>query len=449
MTKPQLDSGSEPVIAVGLVEKAEDISFRLLSEFVDASGSTYPAGEYKIACTDGTLTCQGRPVPDSREFHLSPVDRDAGRFSLEATIGIDFHWQQTEVQTFNGALRFVLQTGNRVTAINDVPLETYILSVICSEMSSSSPPDLVKAHAVVSRSWLLAQMAAKSSAPDNAVHEQIKDDEITRWYDHQAHAGFDVCADDHCQRYQGVHRISESRVYSAIQDTSGQVLTHLGKVCDARFSKSCGGVTEDFRLAWSDEEVPYLVPLVDGPDKQMPRPPLTDEAAARESILSEPDVYCNCSDERILKQVLVSYDQNTRDFFRWQVKLTAAEGGELLKQKLGLDFGALVAIQPVERGLSGRLKRVRLTGEKGSVVIGKELEIRRALSPSHLYSSAFVVDTVGPEEAPDEFILKGAGWGHGVGLCQIGAAAMAWQGISHADILQHYYPGTQVEQLYQ
>ena len=351
---------------------------------------------------------------------------------LEATIGIDFHWQQKEVQTFSGGLRLALQPGGRVTVINDVPLETYITSVVCSEMRSTSPPDLAKAHAIISRSWLLAQLEPQTPQPT----ERIQAGEIIRWYDRQAHTGFDVCADDHCQRYQGTGRIDSPAVADAVGDTRGMVLTHGGKPCDARFSKCCGGVTEDFKTAWGDEPVPYLVPVFDGPGSKMPA------QSVREFITSPPEVYCHCTDERILKQVLNPYDLETNDFFRWQQKLGAQEASDLIRNKLGVDLGRIVSMEPVERGLSGRLKRLRLVGEAGSLVIGKELEIRRALSESHLYSSAFVVDTQGPDDQPEAFVLKGAGWGHGVGLCQIGAAVMAFQGVGYSEILEHYYPGT-------
>jgi SpoIID/LytB domain protein len=299
-------------------------------------------------------------------------------------------------------------------------------------MRSTSPPDLVKAHAVISRSWLLAQLEPQAPRPT----EHIKEGEIIRWYDRQAHTGFDVCADDHCQRYQGTGRIDSKAVAKAVADTRGLVLIHDGKPCDTRFSKCCGGITEDFTTTWGDESVPYLVSVVDGP-QEIP------EQSAREFITTPPDVYCRCSDKKILEQVLNPYDLETQDFFRWRLTLGAREAGDLVKKKLGEDLGRIAKLEPLERGRSGRIKRLRLVGETGSLVIGKELEIRRALSESHLYSSAFVVDTEG-----SDFILKGAGWGHGVGLCQIGAAVMAFKGIEYPEILKHYYPGTQLKQVW-
>jgi stage II sporulation protein D len=402
----------EPTIAVGLVDNAGSVSVRLKGNFKDAAGRAVPSGV--VSSGSGELT-------------LTPVDPGRDHFSIEATIGVDFHWQQTEELSFSGSLRLVPRPGGRVTVINDVPLETYITSVVCSEMRSTSPPELVKAHAIISRSWLLAQLEPQSPQPT----ERIQDGEIIRWYDRQAHTGFDVCADDHCQRYQGVGRIDSPAVTGAVGATRGLVLTYDGQPCDARFSKCCGGVTEDFTTAWGDQPVPYLVPVFDGPGSEMP------EQSVGEFIKNPPDAYCRCTDQKILEQVLNPYDLETKDFFRWQATLSVEEAGDLVKKKLGEDLGRIVKLESLERGRSGRIKRLRLVGEAGSLVIGKELEIRRALSESHLYSSAFVVDTDG-----QDFILSGAGWGHGVGLCQIGAAVMALEGVEHPEILRHYYPGT-------
>ncbi len=448
MTTISCDMSEEPTIAVGLVENSESVALHLRGDFTDSTGRRLPPGEYQIECREGMLECSGAVSFDSQKLQFTPSEMGTDRFSLEATIGINFHWQQQEMQTFCGGLRFVPQPENCVTVINDVPLETYLISVICSEMSADSPPEFIKAHSIISRSWLLAQLESITNHQSTMQNEQIHDGEIIRWYDRQAHTEFDVCADDHCQRYQGVSRIRSPEVQKAILDTRGQVLAFNGQACDARFSKCCGGVTEDFRTAWSDRKIPYLVPVPDAPDNKMPSPSLTEEQAMRQFISNQPDAYCNCTDERILNKILVSYDKTTRDFFRWQVKLSAHQASKLIKDKLGIDLGRLVAMEPVERGLSGRLKRLHLKGETKSVVIGKELEIRRALSPSHLYSSAFVIDIEGTVEKPETFILNGAGWGHGVGLCQIGAAAMAEGGIGYKDILKHYYPGTVIERFY-
>jgi stage II sporulation protein D len=411
-------TGKEPTVAVGLVENAESVSIRLKGSYQEQDGRVVPPGV--ISSPPAGLI-------------LEPLNPEEDRFLVEATIGIDFHWQQKEELSFSGALRLVPGPGGKVTLINDVPLEDYITSVVCSEMRSTSPPDLVKAHAVISRSWLLAQLEPKAPQPT----ERIQEGEIIRWYDRQAHTGFDVCADDHCQRYQGTGRIDSPAVARAVADTRGLVLIHDGQPCDARFSKCCGGITEDFTTAWGDQPVPYLIPVFDGPDAEIPTKP------PREFIANPPDAYCNCADDRILEQVLNPYDLETKDFFRWQVRLGAQETGDLVKKKLGVDLGFIKALEPLERGRSGRIKRLRLVGESGSLVIGKELEIRRALSESHLYSSAFVVDTEGTD-----FILNGAGWGHGVGLCQIGAAVMAFQGLEYSEILKHYYPGTGLKRVW-
>lgn len=438
----------EPTIAVGLVENAESITFRLLDVFADAGGKRFFPGEYRITCKEGKLSCNGEVHDGSLGLTLSGADTES-RFRIQVTIGIDFHWQQERTHTFSGTLRFLSRPGNRITVINDVPLETYILSVSCSEMSVKSPEEFLRAHSIISRSWLLAQLASKQSPPVKHTERLDRDNEIIRWYDRQDHTDFDVCADDHCQRYQGIDMIDSGLVSRSVNDTRGLILVYNGKPCDARFSKCCGGVTEDFRLAWSETIHPYLVPVFDGPKDRLPSPPLSDEHAARNFITGYPDVYCNCEDEKILSRILNNYDRTTHDFFRWRVKLTQEEISGLLKKKLELDLGRIIALDPVERGLSARLKRLRLIGEKAAVIIGKELEIRRALSPTHLYSSAFVIDTEGPEECPDTFILTGAGWGHGVGLCQIGAAVMACRGIDYREILQHYYPGSVLERIYQ
>jgi SpoIID/LytB domain protein len=311
-------------------------------------------------------------------------------------------------------------------------------------MDASSPLELIKAHSVISRSWLLAQREGSKS---RSTVTAAKGERI-RWYDREAHRSFDVCADDHCQRYHGIDRIKSPEAHRAVRETRGQVLVFTGHICDARYSKCCGGVTEDFRVAWNDEEVPYLVSVPDGPGNEMPHPPLTDETAVREFLRNPPDAYCNCTDDEVLTTILTPHDRETRDFFRWTTRLGADRASELFTEKSGIDLGRIVSLEPVERGLSGRLKRLRFIGERAVIVVGKELEIRRSLSPTHLLSSAFVVDIDGPAQRPEAFILSGAGWGHGVGLCQIGAAVMARRGTGHEEILTHYYPATTLERIY-
>jgi peptidoglycan hydrolase-like amidase len=434
----------EPAISVGLVQHVPAVAINLTGGFFGADGAALPEGEYRSARAGDRVVTAG-PVPASGAgWHVQPRSSSQGRFSLETTIGIDFHWEQQERQSFAGALRVIPVGEAGLTVINDVPLETYLASVICSEMSSTAAPDLSRAHAVIARSWLLAQIERRGHVPASAPPGQPQlGGEWIRWYDRESHLEFDVCADDHCQRYQGVDRIDNPNVLRAIEETRGEVLTFGGAICDARYSKSCGGVTEDFRAAWGDEHVPYLVPLRDQPGSPMPDPPLTDEIAARAWIESSPPAWCNCTDNALLATFLPSYDRQTHDFYRWTVRLSPAEAGALVSRKLGVDLGRVLAIEPLARGHSGRLVRLHIAGEHGEMIIGKELEIRRALSPKHLYSSAFVVDRDG-----EDFILKGAGWGHGVGLCQIGAAVMAASDVGYREILAHYYPGTRLESAY-
>jgi peptidoglycan hydrolase-like amidase len=419
----------EPRISVGLVDGAKSIELSLHG-YQHAGGGPIDDGAHELKADAG------------HTLHVVPRSPESF-FRIATTIGIDFHWQQRETQSFHGGLR-VERDGDRLIAINDVPLETYLSSVICSEMNAASPPESLRAHSVISRSWLLAQIAPQPQrdGPAPGPGEHIK------WYDRQAHQRFDVCADDHCQRYQGITRIANETAAEAVRVTRGMVLLHGGKVADARYYKCCGAVVESYRAAWHDEDVPYLVPLFDGPDESLPKPPLTEERAFRAFIDSPPDAFCNCNDTRILDTILPTYDRKTPDFYRWTVRLGHEDAARLIKEKLGFDFGRITALEPVERAVSGRLVKLGIRGDKGSIVIGKELEIRRALSKSHLYSSAFLVETEGPSDRPDTFILRGAGWGHGVGLCQIGAAVMATRGYDHRKILAHYYPNTTLESLY-
>lgn len=399
-------------LSVGLVEGRRAIRVELLSPFVDEQGRVYPSGRHEI----------------SAPLSLRPDDPTRAAFAvLDVTIGVGFHWQRDERQVFRGALRVVEDHG--LVAINDVPLDEYVTSVISSEMSAFCPLELLKAHAVISRSWLLhPRFHPESSGRGNA--EARSAGEIVRWYGREAHRHFDVCADDHCQRYQGITTAFTPAATRAVDETAGELLLHQGQVCDARFSKCCGGMSELYRSAWDDRDVPYLTSVYDGP---APAPAFEAEAW----ILGEPPAWCHTEDRALLARLLPGFDQETRDFFRWTVVLTGAEIRRHVSEKLGVDLGVVRSLEPLERGASGRIVRLRLTGESGSLVVGKELEIRRALAPTHLYSSAFVVD-----EVAGRFTLHGAGWGHGVGLCQIGAAVMATQGHDYRQILAHYYPGT-------
>jgi stage II sporulation protein D len=438
----------EPTIAVGLIQQAESLSLALRGTYQSPRGEI---GEdtFQATLEGGTILLKNRAGTEhARGECLSLKAKSSScQFQTETTIGIDFHWQQRETQTFAGDLTLKLIQG-KITLINHVPLESYISSVICSEMSPSAPADLTRAHAVISRSWLLAQLVALPS-PTTATPSAPQGDTIERvlWYDRQAHTDFDVCADDHCQRYQGIGKITNSRVFQDIAATRGQVLSFGGEICDARFSKCCGGVVEDFTTAWGDQPVPYLCHGTDLRGAKSP-PSLCEESHARAFIESRPAAFCDCSDASILQRVLPNFDQRTTDFFRWKVALTPEEIRSLILRKIQLDIGEVLALTPLERGPSGRLKRLRVKGSKKTLILGKELEIRRLLSPTHLYSSAFIIDTDGPPNAPTKFILRGAGWGHGVGLCQIGAAVMACEGVDYARILNHYYPRTELRRLY-
>lgn len=444
---------SEPKVKVGLLAGVARVALVFGGTCQTNEGRTVAAGEYTAFIEAGSLVLtdrQGRTekfVADSGvELQFNPADT----FTLRGvTIGIDFHWQQQEDQTFTGALLLRADAHDRLLVINRVPVEAYVTSVIASEMSATAHPELLKAHAIISRSWLLAQLAPWKTSRANAGQIQTAE-EIVRWYDRENHTGFDICADDHCQRYQGVTKVTAANVYEAINATSGKVLAYANELCDARFSKSCGGFTELFSTAWEADDVPYLQAFYDG--EQWPADfqlPLSDETNAATWIRHAPAAFCNAHDPAILTKILPNFDQATTDFFRWQVTLEQAELQALLERKLGLSFGAIHALEPLERGPSGRLKRLRIVGAQRTLVIGKELEIRRALSPSHLYSSAFVIEPEAVQNGvPARFTLRGAGWGHGVGLCQIGAALMAEQGYTAEQILSHYYRGTHLFELY-
>jgi stage II sporulation protein D len=403
-------------VSVGLLEERASVEVELSGgAFVDTEGKRFGPGRYRFAS----------------EVTLIPSDSASCAFALDdVTIGIGFHWQRQERQVFRGALRLI--GGNAgLIAINDVALEDYVTSVISSEMSASCPLELLKAHAVISRSWVLSPRAARARAV-RAPSKRHDPHEILRWYGREGHADFDVCADDHCQRYQGLTKAFSPAAAEAVRSTTGEFLRYQGAICDARFSKVCGGVTERYATAWEDEEIPYLESVYDGPGQSCS---LTPE----ERLRSEPPAYCSTKDAELLSRVLPAFDQETQDFYRWQIAYAPEELADVIRSRLGVDLGSIADLQALARGPSGRIYRLKITGQRDYVIIGKELEIRRALSPTHLYSSAFIVD-----KEPNRFVLRGAGWGHGVGLCQIGAAVMANMGKTYVEILRHYYPGTTV-----
>lgn len=447
---------NEPIVAVGLMSGVETVSFELKGDFVDANGVRFGAGSYHTATACNRVEivdASGRRFSSGPEIRLSPVAPDSSFIVRDVVIGIDFHWEQKQDQQFQGALRLKLSADGRVIVINEIGVEAYLTSVISSEMSAMADVELLKAHAVISRSWLLAQMKpwkkprVKSEPKIEIVNTEKQ---LIRWYDQESHTDFDVCADDHCQRYQGITKATSPMVFEVIQATFGQVLTFDEQLCDARFSKSCGGMSESFDAAWADEKLAYLAVSYDG--EMFPAEfalPLTEETNAEKWIRSSPPAFCNTTDPKVLGKILPDFDQATRDFYRWRVTIAQDELQELLRRKLGIEFGAISRLEPVERAASGRLVKLRIVGEREQLVIGKELEIRRALSPSHLYSSAFVVETSGQDSIPKQFTLIGAGWGHGVGLCQIGAALMAERGYRFEQILAHYYHESQLQALYQ
>jgi stage II sporulation protein D len=441
-----------PSISVGILS-APTIGFYLHHNYCLPQGDVLLAGSYTATVTgNGVVLDDGqKQLYFDGEVHLLPFDASVASFTLLAVvIGVDFHWERQEDQVFMGQLVFKVIDG-KLTAINTLPIEDYLKSVISSEMSATSSPELLKAHAVISRSWLLAQLQKSQSI--GAEHHRYQtvfqsDTELVKWYDREDHHHFDVCADDHCQRYQGVTRASTQMVVDAVDATSGKVLMYDGKICDARFSKCCGGVTELFENAWELVAHPYLQKVVDNDVEPAGFSlDLEREGPANEWILSSPPAFCNTHNKEVLGQVLNDYDQETNDFYRWQVVYSQHELSALVARKSGIDFGAITNLIPIERGASGRLVKLKIIGTKKTMIIGKELEIRKVLSDSHLYSSAFVVDK-SEANGNVQFTLRGAGWGHGVGLCQIGAAVMGHTGYSYQEILMHYFRSAELVKRY-
>lgn len=436
----------DPIVSVGIVS-ASKLCFSLNAPYTVCGSQR--CGKQVVELSEGRILWENTLYD---ELLFEPTDAHSS-FTLEdVTIGVNFHWERKEAQTFLGKLRFIVEDNN-ICAINELPVETYLTSVISSEMSATSSLELLKAHAVISRSWLLAQMEQRK-ADNNNVEKQSSffktDEEIVRWYDREDHKRFDVCADDHCQRYQGITKAANKHVVEAIQQTAGEILTRHGEICDARYSKCCGGAVEEFQYCWENIKKPYLQALPDALPDTTPLPDLTDEAVARQWILSSPDAFCNTTDQKVLSQVLNDFDQETTDFYRWSQTYSQAEVKQLLEGKLEVQFGDIIDLVPLSRGKSGRIYRLKIVGKERTLIIGKELEIRRALSKSHLYSSAFIVEKADIKDGvPQKFIIKGAGWGHGVGLCQIGAAMMGKQGYRYKEILLHYYKGAEITKAYQ
>ena len=466
----------EPKVHVGILFEPQ-IEFILLNPY--RINGIEISGKQVVTYNEGRILWNGRLYD---ELLFEPVNEATDAFELlDVTIGINFHWERKEDQRFLGSLKIIVE-NKKLTGINVIHVEDYLTSVISSEMSATASLELLEAHAVISRSWLLAQIHKNKEITETQTEYSAftqTDEELIRWYDREDHTRFDVCADDHCQRYQGITRASTEIVKQAIAATRGQVLTSDGKICDARFSKCCGGAFEEFQYCWEDVKYPYLTKQRDWSKSttsyklpatnamqndsaapvagssslvaDSPLPDLTQEAKAEQWIRTSPEAFCNTTDKKVLSQVLNNYDQETTDFYRWKVVYTQEELSALILKRSGIDYGQIIDLVPIARGTSGRLWKLKIVGTKKTLTIGKELEIRRTLSTSHLYSSAFVVDKedISPEGIPARFILTGAGWGHGVGLCQIGAAVMGEQGYKYDAILLHYYIGANIEKLYE
>lgn len=432
----------QPNVSVGIMS-GKEIEFEILSD---------GAGARKAVLREGKIEYDGALYDELYFDSKTPSTMFAEpSFVLHGvTIGVNFHWERKENQRFAGSLKIIVDR-DRLTAINVVGVEDYLLSVISSEMSANASEEFLKAHAVISRSWLMAQIETSGKKHEVHVPEGVTDlpslvmnldsmmneaqsdaslsgtIEYVKWYDHEDHKLFDVCADDHCQRYQGLTRATGTTVRRVIDRTWGQVITYEGKLCDARFSKCCGGRMERFSTCWEDKDFAYLQPLPDAPDHK-----------------EGETCFCDTRDKEILSQVLNNYDQETVDFYRWTVTYDKKELSDLIERRSGHRIGRIISLEPLERGESGRIHKLKIVGSENTLVVGKELEIRRILSDSHLKSSAFDV-----EMTPEKVILHGCGWGHGVGLCQIGAAVMASKGYDYRQILEHYYPDTKLESTYE
>ena len=443
-----------PEIEVGIMS-AKNIEFQLNGCFQLSTGKKATNTKGKaVVCGNSTFVLQLGDVQQTFDDFvlLEPDNVEESNFELfHVVIGVQFHWEREEMQRFKGKLKIYVENG-MLTAVNMLSVEDYLLSVISSEMSATSSIELLKAHAVISRSWLLAQIEKSKQVKDVNYKTLIRSDEgYIRWYDREDHARFDVCADDHCQRYQGITKQSAPQVFEALKATFGQIVMFEGQVCDTRYYKCCGGITEKFENVWEPVSHPYLTKIIDNDcDTAESNVDLTQEVNARAWILGSPPSFCNSHDKEVLTQVLNDYDQETQDFYRWHVVLTQAEIKDLLFRKIGIDVGDVLDLIPIERGVSGRIIRLEIVGTRQRMVIGKELEIRKALSESHLYSSAFIVEKTvdSPNEKPVKFVLQGAGWGHGVGLCQIGAAIMSAKGYTYSEILTHYFPHTEIKKQY-
>lgn len=442
----------EPVISVGILTDTK-IRFELYGDFSVYGFKDTFSGIFTAELKDDMIVCRSGniKIESANEIEFIPSDPVSESFLIrDVVIGKKFHWERKEKQRFIFSLSLI-KDGKQVVAINRIPLERYLTSVISSEMSAKSSIELLKAQAVIARSWLIAQIYKPEEPAE--VKEAKKTsaefkDELVKWYDREDHKLYDVCADDHCQRFQGVTKIISESSFVAIEQTRGIVILHSGSICDARYSKCCGGITESFENVWEPVKHPCLASIVDYKyEPENYNLDFSDEKNAEEWITGNPPAYCNTTDDKILSHILVDYDKETKDFFRWRVEYSQEELSSIVKEKSKIDFGEIIDLVPVERGDSARLVKLKIVGTKKTLTIGKELEIRRILSKTHLYSSAFIVKKIG-SEIPEKFILYGAGWGHGVGLCQIGAAVMAERGYNFDEILLHYFSNSELKKIY-
>jgi len=446
---------NQPKIRVGILENQDFISFKIYGDYVlneklkfrDKILKAIPNGSKILLKENDTIIFSDIKL-DFVPVQLNLRIEDARyKFAVEnVVIGIDFHWEQKEKQIFEGSFSIINKNG-KLKLINQLDVERYLQSVVSSEMNSESPFEYLKAHSIISRSWLLAQLNSKRELKLKSKF-QITEDEKIVWRDKTEHEDFDVCADDHCQRYQGLTRLASNRALDAVRETYGMVLIYDDEICDTRYSKCCGGITEEFQNVWQDVHYPYLKSVYDSENQNQAFPKTEEEF--EKFIKSKPDAYCNTNNEDLLKKVLNDFDLITKDFFRWKIEIKQLALKTLLEIKLGIDFGEIKNLIPIERGKSGRIKKLKIVGTKREFIIGKELEIRRALSEKHLYSSAFVVEPIYKDgsEIPCKFILNGAGWGHGVGFCQIGGVVMAANGKSYEEILKHYFQGAELKKIY-
>ena len=436
---------SEPKIKVALLQNYNEAHIALNGRFLLPDDRAID-GQFTVRADQwliGLIDSSGKEILRQKEILLS-AEEGASFTVFDIKIGIDFHWQRSQEQSFRGNLFLSAGSDSSFNLINEISLEDYLESVISSEMSAEAPLEFLKAQAITARSWLVAMLAKKKTARSNSASKN--ENEIVVWQDVNDHEGFDVCADDHCQRYQGITRIISENVHTAVKDTHGFFLVYAGEICDARYYKSCGGQTEIFSTAWEDKSPKYLKSVTDDVQRHAP---IQSEAQAEGWFTYRPQAFCNTTDKKLLSKILPAFDQETLDFYRWQVIYKRQELEEIIRKKAGINLGTLQNLIPLERGTSGRIFKLKIEGSKRSVIVGKELEIRRWLSESHLLSSAFVVSkTNAADGSVESFTLTGGGWGHGVGLCQIGAAVMATKGFKAEEILAHYFTGAILKKLY-